>query len=443
MIAEHFIIQSGSTVDSRALIDKTLIGQGVQIGRQFSAENCLIFSNSECFHGEACNIFAGPFSVTHHKSTLLIAAMFSFFNAGSGSNQSNHMYKLGPIHQGIVERGSKTGSFSYLLWPSRIGAFSIVIGKHIRNFDSALFPFSYILEDQGQTNLVPAINFFTVGTKRDSTKWQQRDRRSDPEKLDVINFQLLSPFIIEKIIKALDILKNLESSLDGDAKVTYYEGMQIERARLKKAVQDYKTILRIYYGEQVLRRLEQQEESLTNGALKRLLQADPSYRGMHWIDAAGMVVPIEEIRKIFRTLGSPSLSSIEDLQNRFRALGESYEETAWQWCLATLSDQQAGSVEALNSGQLISIIENWREASQHALRRILKDAAKEFSAKSRIGYGINGDQTTRELEFEAIVGRFEDNPHIKTLVEEMEAVPTRAERMISKLKQMELSPAEA
>ena len=23
-------------------------------------------------------------------------------NAGSGSNQSNHMYKLGPIHQGII-----------------------------------------------------------------------------------------------------------------------------------------------------------------------------------------------------------------------------------------------------------------------------------------------------------------------------------------------------
>ena len=45
--------------------------------------------------------------MTHHKSTLLIAGMFSFMNAGSGSNQSNHMYKLGPIHQGAMERGAK------------------------------------------------------------------------------------------------------------------------------------------------------------------------------------------------------------------------------------------------------------------------------------------------------------------------------------------------
>ena len=58
--------------------------------------------------------FAGPYKVTHHKSTLLIAGMFSFMNAGSGSNQSNHMYKLGPIHQGTLERGAKTTSDSYI-----------------------------------------------------------------------------------------------------------------------------------------------------------------------------------------------------------------------------------------------------------------------------------------------------------------------------------------
>lgn len=66
---------------------------------------------------------AGPFTVSMHKSSLLIAGMYSFLNAGSGSNQSNHMYKLGPIHQGIVERGSKTTSDSYILWPARVGAF--------------------------------------------------------------------------------------------------------------------------------------------------------------------------------------------------------------------------------------------------------------------------------------------------------------------------------
>jgi NDP-sugar pyrophosphorylase family protein len=147
VIAKGFILQSGSIIDSGALVEHSFIGQGVRIGKQFSMENCLFFANCEGFHSEAVSVFAGPYTVTHHRSTLLIAGMYSFYNAGSGTNQSNHMYKLGPVHQGIVERGSKTGSFSYLLWPSKVGAFSVVMGKHGGNFDTTEFPFSYITVD--------------------------------------------------------------------------------------------------------------------------------------------------------------------------------------------------------------------------------------------------------------------------------------------------------
>ena len=44
----------------------------------------------------------GPYTVSHHKSSLLIAGMFSFFNAGSGSNQSNHLFKSGAVHQACL-----------------------------------------------------------------------------------------------------------------------------------------------------------------------------------------------------------------------------------------------------------------------------------------------------------------------------------------------------
>ena len=119
------------------------MGQACHLGHTYSASDSLFFSNCQEENGEACAIFAGPFTVTHHKSTLLIAGMFSFMNAGSGSNQSNHMYKLGPIHQGALERGAKTTSDSYILWPARIGAFSLVMGRHVTHPDieSAFFLF--------------------------------------------------------------------------------------------------------------------------------------------------------------------------------------------------------------------------------------------------------------------------------------------------------------
>ena len=148
VILKNFIIQTGTSINDGVIIDKCFVGQGCELGKNYSAENSVFFANCQGFHGEACSIFAGPFTVTHHKSTLLIAGMFSFLNAGSGSNQSNHMYKLGPIHQGIVERGSKTTSDSYLLWPAKIGPFTLVMGRHYKNSDTSDMPFSYLIENE-------------------------------------------------------------------------------------------------------------------------------------------------------------------------------------------------------------------------------------------------------------------------------------------------------
>jgi len=69
------------------ILDGCFVGQSVKLGKQYSAENSAFFANCEGFHGEACSIFAGPYTVTHHKSTLLIAGLFSFFNAGSGTTK--------------------------------------------------------------------------------------------------------------------------------------------------------------------------------------------------------------------------------------------------------------------------------------------------------------------------------------------------------------------
>lgn len=135
--------------------------------------------------------------------------MFSFMNAGSGSNQSNHMYKLGPIHQGTLERGAKTTSDSYILWPARVGAFSLVMGRHVNHSDTSNLPFSYLIEQNNTTYLVPGVNLRSVGTIRDAQKWPKRDQRTDTNKLDFINYNLLSPYTVQKMFKGRETLKNL------------------------------------------------------------------------------------------------------------------------------------------------------------------------------------------------------------------------------------------
>jgi NDP-sugar pyrophosphorylase family protein len=431
VIAKSFIIHTGSKVNNAALIEKTFIGQGVQVGRQFSSENSLIFANSECFHSEACSIYAGPYTVTHHKSTLLIAAMFSFYNAGSGSNQSNHMYKLGPIHQGILERGAKTGSFSYLLWPSRIGAFSVVIGKHYSNFDNSDLPFSYILESEGKSLVIPALNFFTVGTKRDSSKWPNRDRRKDTNKLDILNFDLLSPYIIGKILKAIDILQQLKNDSNENERFISFMGQVVENKRIDRSIQDYQIIIDLYIGDQVIKKVVSLPDTASFNDIKLTFNTDIKDKTEDWVDVSGMICPSERILTLAESLDSMTINSVKKLHSFLRDIHNDYERLNWSWCVKLIFDQYQTDLEHLSNQILIDIISAWQKARTNVNQRILEDAGKEFAPKSRIGYGLDGDSDTTDQDFENVIGRYEDDSFVKSINEELVETEKTAEKMIS------------
>jgi len=83
VILRDSIVSSGTIVDGAAIVTNSFLGQGVRVGRQFSLRDTLVFANSEFYHGEARSLLAGPFTVSHHKSALLIATQASFFHVGS------------------------------------------------------------------------------------------------------------------------------------------------------------------------------------------------------------------------------------------------------------------------------------------------------------------------------------------------------------------------
>ena len=323
VVAEDFIVCSGAKVTNGAIISKCFVGQATVLGRQFSAENSAFFANCEGFHGEACSLFAGPYSVTHHKSTLLIAAMCSFYNAGSGSNESNHMYKLGPVHQGILERGSKTGSFSYLMWPARVGAFSTVIGKHYARFDTSELPFSYILDSEGKSVLVPAVNLGTVGTVRDAAKWPRRDKRKDPWKSDLINFKALalSPFTVQKMVTGRQLLLNLQADCDKEARYVTYGELYLDRTFLQRGIEYYQTGIDKYLGDCLVERLQNNPvESLKQ--LRAVLAADTDLGQDKWLDIFGLLVPEQALEEILKAVEEGALSTVEQLAEKFQAVYE-------------------------------------------------------------------------------------------------------------------------
>lgn len=383
--ASNFILAQNSVVNSAARIDHVFVGDGSRVANGFAAHHSLIFSNCILENGEAAALFAGPFTVSMHKATLLIGAMTSMFNAGSGANQSNHLYKSGPCHHGIFERGVKLASDSYVMWPAHIGAFSTVMG-HIKSHpDTSSLPFSYVVENDGSTFVIPAIALGNIGIERDVDKWPRRDKRSE-NSADIITFGLINPHIAQRIIEGLDLLYNLINS-QLDAEIYHYNGFYIKKSHAKRAIELYHTALRHYLIGKLLQRI-----------IDRLsIKKEGNFYAKNWIDIAGMIAPAEV------------LSNCEFTPREWDCL---YREYEWNW-VATKLDELCNINTAKLSPKLCEyyLLSKWEELDNSLFKLICDDAEKEFdfnNSNISVGFGQAGSNT-KESDFSNVRGNLNDS----------------------------------
>lgn len=418
VIGDDFIISSGASVEDGVTFSRCFIGQACKLGHNYSASDSLFFSNCQGENGEACAIFAGPFTVTHHKSSLLIAGMFSFMNAGSGSNQSNHMYKLGPIHQGIMERGAKTASDSYLLWPAKVGAFSLVMGRHVDHQDTSDLPFSYLIEDGGVTFVVPGANLKSVGTIRDAKKWPTRDARKDPDKLDCINFNLLSPYTVQKMLKAVDVLKELRR-VSGSSTDTYsYQNGKIRRSSLEKGLVYYGMAIDKFLGNSLISRIQQAGEIDGLDGLRAALRKDSHKGEGDWVDLSGLIAPRSEVFALLDDIESGVVCSVAGIDERFREMHSHYYSYEWNWAHDVIESWYGVDLETVSLETLIHLVHNWKDAVVRLDNLVYEDARKEFSLSAMTSFGADGDEKQRNLDFFQVRGAsFENDPFVKSVAD--------------------------
>ncbi|MDY5318077.1 MAG: DUF4954 family protein, partial [Candidatus Cryptobacteroides sp.] len=433
VIADDFIVESGSSITDGVTLTRCFVGQACVLGHGYSASDSLFFSNCQGENGEACALFAGPYTVTHHKSTLLIAGMFSFMNAGSGSNQSNHMYKLGPIHQGIFERGAKTTSDSYVLYPAKIGAFSLVMGRHVNNPDTSNLPFSYLIEQQGVTYIIPGVNLKSVGTVRDVRKWPSRDRRKDPHRLDHINFNHLSPFTVQKMFEGIRILEMLKEASGNRADNYYYKKSIIRNASLHKGLKYYQTGIIKFLGNSFITRIQDADVSSDEG-LRRALRRDNPVGAGHWLDISGLICPASEIEKLCDDLTEGKVRDLVELGSRFGQIASDYYSYEWTWAYDAIEKFWGYDLANITRSQAIDLISQWKNAVISLDKLIYDDAGKEFELTSMTGFGVDGDKVRRDADFTAVRGGgFNENPFVLEVLDHMRRKGELGDRMIARL----------
>lgn len=356
VIMEKSVVAPGASVTDGAKVSDSFVGEQTHIGKGFSAEASVFFANSYMDNGESCAAFCGPFSASHHKSTLLIGGAFSFYNAGSGTNQSNHAYKMGPIHWGTLARGTKTASGCHILWPATFGVFSMVMGKVQTHPNTRHLPFSYIIAEGMTTHLIPGINLRTVGTWRDVGKWQKRDLRPLEFRRDLINCAFPNPYVIQSVLEGKEVLRNLQTKHGTDAQQYPYNGCVISNSALQKGLHYYDLAIRLFLYEYFQTTADESLEP----------------QGGTWLDLCGMLAPKSEIDRVVHDINNGSISSVSELETILQSIHADYKPNAQAYAKYII--QHEGATDDLDYW-----LREAEQAHDEWLSLIRADAEKEFA----------------------------------------------------------------
>ena len=367
--AYDLIAAEGSVIDNGSIVERCFVGESCRLDKGFTAAESLFFANSHCENGEAASIFAGPYTVSHHKSSLLIAGMFSFFNAGSGSNQSNHLFKSGAVHQSVHLRGCKFASGAYIMSPALEGAFTMILGHHSYHHDTSEFPYSYLIEKEGRSTLMPGANLVSYGAVRDIEKWPKRDKRR--VKRDRINFEEYNPYICRSLVAAVNALNTLAAE-DPDAETYTYKKVFIKASLLQRGLK--------LYNKAIVASL---------GAMLSKGTASPACDGRgRWIDVAGQYITKRTVDELLDAIDRSEVQTLDAMERRFSEFFERYDDYAHNWALGLYAELLGHEPSAEEVREAVEA-----GANAHAAMRRTTDADRDrdCSMEMAVSYGLDSD----------------------------------------------------
>lgn len=341
------------------------------------------------------------------------------------------MYKLGPVHQGVFERGTKTGSFSYVLHETHVGPFSVILGKHYTNINTPDLPFAYIHEVDGGSEIIPGLNLSSVGTVRDGEKWPKRDGRKAPVRRDLISFGVFTPFTVEKMRTGRGILLRLHESTPKEKSSVRHGGVSIKRLLLRRGAKFYAQAVARYLNGSVLERVAAAVAGAAGWSdVRSALRTEASLSDpFAWTDVGGLLMPSERLRALESEIASGSVRSLAELDDRLAAIAGLYEQDEWAYVCAAFEQEHGFAPEAMTPEQAREVLAAYAEAAGALLSSVLEDSKLEFGAFARIGYGLGMTEDERSAEFTAVRGSAETNAVVQKLVQEKAALAGRSQAL--------------
>jgi hypothetical protein len=292
-----------------------------------------------------------------------------------------------------------------------------------------------LIEHEDESILAPGVNLRSVGTVRDARKWPKRDKRKSPKKLDLINFKLLSPYTIQKMVNGRDLLRNLKTTSGETSEYFTYHNVKIKNSSLDRGVKLYQIGIDKFLGNCLIHQLQgKQFKSVEQ--LRAALQPKTNLGPGKWVDLAGLLAPEDAVKKMLSDIENGAISTLEQVEDSFKSIHESYSEYEWAWVANMLQQCLGKTIDEITPEDIIDLTTKWKEAVVELDHLLYADAKKEFAATAQIGFGLDGDEQTKHSDFAAVRGLFEKDGFVSEIEKHIAAKTVLSNELINRMKKL-------
>ena len=148
---------------------------------------------------------------------------------------------------------------------------------------------------------------------------------------------------------------------------------------------------------------------------------------------AGLIVPKEKVNQMGSEIESGQISSLEIINDSFSQWKDKYFDWVWNWTVARLKSEKYLDIQVATVSEIKEFVEKWSSAVIGLDEMMYEDAQKEFTLKSQTGFGIDGSDDTKALDFEHVRGGFSSHPDVMGILEHIEKKSALAQLVLNKL----------
>jgi len=130
--------------------------------------------------------------------------------------------------------------------------------------------------------------------------------------------------------------------------------------------------------------------------------------------------------------------SLEEVHSSLRIIHKNYYTYEWSWAMDVLAQFYGKEVAEFSPADVIEVTQKWMKAVQDIDLLLYNDAKKEFSLIKQTGFGIDGDNLVRQLDFDEVRGEFETHAEVNSIREHMAKKEALGQEVIAKMEKIML-----